>query len=105
MHKTLTIAILGLTIVATSGCANGPIRRFFHGAACNSCQPALGQSLWDNDTSPCDQGQCPNGIDNEAFEMAPAGTGVIYGQPTVDPFSGGTIVNPPSNTGVLPGPR
>lgn len=109
MHKYITIAILGLTITATAGCANGPIRRFFHGAACNSCQPAMGQSLWNNSggDNACGNGRCSSDGQPGSFDdsIAPETSGTMYGQPGFDPFSGGQIVTPPANTGVLPGPR
>ena len=103
--------MVGLSIMVTAGCANGPVRRFFtRGAACNSCQPALGQSLWggnDDDDSPCSNGVCHGSSQSgSATESAvPNGSGVIYGQPNFDPFSGGQIVSPPTNSGTLPGPR
>ena len=106
MNKSLIIAMLGLSIVVTGGCANGPVRRFFsRGAACNTCQPALGQSLWGaDDDSPCSDGNCP-AHDQDGATVVPDNSGGIYGQPNFDPFSGGQIVNPPANSGTLPGPR
>ena len=106
MNKSIIIAMLGLSIVVTAGCANGPVRRFFsRGAACNACQPALGQSLWggEDDDSPCSNGHCP-APDQGADTVIPNTSGGIYGQPNFDPFSGGQIVNPPANIGTLPGP-
>lgn len=99
MRKNITIAILGFSILVTTGCANGPIRRFFRGGACNACQPAVGNTVWD-DESPCADGNCSG----SAGEIAPGESGIIYGQ-GFDPFSGSQIVNPPNNTGVLPGPK
>lgn len=106
MFKNIIIAMIGISIVASAGCANGPVRRFFsRGAACNACRPALGQSLWgQNADSPCSNGICPDG---DAIEdgVAPDDAGVLYGQPNFDPFPDGQIVNPAGNSGALPGPR
>lgn len=105
MRKSITIAILGISTLAATGCANGPIRKFFHGAACNSCQPAMGNTVWGQDESPCADGQCPSPVlPGPAGEIAPGESGIIYGQ-GYDPFSGSQIVTPPDNTGVLPRPR
>lgn len=119
MHKNIMIAVLGLSVLATTGCANGPVRRFFRGGACNACQPAVGQTLWGQDSD--DNSSCPNGVCGQNQETLggnvlpgpaqsqpgtdPNSSGVIYGQPNFDPFSGGQMVNPPAGGNVLPGPR
>ncbi len=119
MKKSIMIAILGIIILATAGCANGPLRRFFHGGACNACQPAMGQTLWGQEASE-DTGSCPNGVCGQSPEtlngnnapgpaqtqpVGPNNPGVIYGQPNFDPFYGNQIVTPPATGTVLPGPR
>jgi hypothetical protein len=122
MHRIITIAILGFTLLTITGCGHGPLRRFFRGGACNACQPAVGQTLWGQDTE--QPSSCPNGMCGKTqpaetlsgaaigsgtpgtIEGTPANSGVIYGQPSFDPFSGGQIVNPPaSGDSVLPRPR
>ncbi len=65
MNKKITIAILGISLLMTAGCADGPIRRFFRGGACNSCTPWLGNGIFgskyrnrDDDVS-CPGTGCP----------------------------------------------
>ncbi|HMO15799.1 MAG TPA: hypothetical protein PKD64_04860 [Pirellulaceae bacterium] len=39
--KLIMGLILGAIILTQVGCADGPIRRFFRGGSCNSCQPPI----------------------------------------------------------------
>jgi hypothetical protein len=114
MYRNIMIAILGITVVASAGCANGPLRRFFRGSACNACQPAIGHSLWKSNDGGCPNGMCGDAGDAvEGVAPGPAANQVIdpnapagstLNQSTFDPFIGGQIVNPPAGN-LLPGPR
>ncbi len=119
MYKNIMIAIVGISVLASAGCASGPLRRFFRGGACNACQPAMGQTLWGQESSD-DSESCPNGVCGQSPESlggtvlpgpaqsqpaVPNNSGVIYGQPNFDPFYGNQIVTPPANGTALPGPR
>lgn len=84
MKLRLVILLAFLIIFSSSGCANGPFRRFFRGGACNTCNPPFGlfnrrQHTVDN----CESGVCGG----------------------VTPVDGAMIGGPTFGTGTLPPPQ
>lgn len=43
MKNVAFLLVLAAVMVASNGCANGPLRNFFRGAPCNTCNPPLGK--------------------------------------------------------------
>jgi hypothetical protein len=62
-------------LVATSGCANGPIRQWMRGSACNACSPPIGQpsNCGVNYAENCTDGVCQSGAGRCGF----LGTGFL----------------------------
>ncbi len=60
------LAAIGL-LASTAGCANGPIRQWFRGAPCNTCNPHVGQPLGENFAGDCASGNCANGTTGSGF--------------------------------------
>ena len=75
-----------------AGCANRPVRDFFRGAFCNTCQPPVGQPLGcgTNYAPACDTGACGAGVVGQPAIQANVGqpvfqdsTGVYSENPAV----------------------
>lgn len=93
MRKLMLFAALVGLLLPMAGCANGPVRSWFRGAACNSCQPRLVRPFWRaNRAGMCDDGSCST----EVFDSAPASIPADQIDGAVPYYEGG------SNTGVLP---
>jgi len=62
--KIIYVAACAALLIFTSGCANGPIRNFFRGGPCNTCQPPVGQpmSCGTNVAPGCASGVCGTGV-------------------------------------------
>lgn len=118
MKRILALVLVVAMVMSTTGCANGPIGRFFRGGACSTCTPPSNRLFnWRGNTaSDCASGNCPSAGMNDPYQMAPAviGSG-IQNQPGTVPGNLGTypypsgadfnngFVNPPVNQ-QLPGP-
>ncbi len=63
MKKLICLAICATSLLMFNGCANGPMRNWFKGSACNTCAPPMGQPPM-NVLSGCDTGNCANGNGN-----------------------------------------
>ncbi len=122
MKKTLVFLTATAMLIATTGCANGPIRSLFGGKQCNSCNaPAADPSMgYGYNESAYPTGDCPNCVSGQADSPVYMNDGTIdpyvqgsnYGGATINPpvfdsYSnpsfGGTIV-PPGSSGTLPSP-
>ncbi|HMP80593.1 MAG TPA: hypothetical protein PKD54_14155 [Pirellulaceae bacterium] len=108
MRVKLLSMLLALILIGSSGCASGPIGRFFRGGACNTCMPARpGLFNWRGNSatlceSPACQGQ-GHMMDGSIGDYS-GGASSGYG---IDPFgSSAPVYAPitPPNTGRLPGP-
>lgn len=120
MKRFFSILTVMAILASTSGCANGPIRNFFSGAACNSCNPPFGRLF---QRSPNTVGTCASGtcggvapIDGSLTGGETFGSGYYNGSGTMAPIPGATgdtypypgtgdaglsgYVNPP--TGIAP---
>lgn len=60
IKKAICLITCATLLVLYSGCANGPIRNWFRGANCNTCQPPVGQPIGcgTNYAPLCDSGVC-----------------------------------------------
>jgi hypothetical protein len=118
MKKTVLCMLAAVVLLSTTGCANGPVRRFLCGRLCNTCQPPVeptfGFGHADSDWAD-DQGHCVNCVDGgvTSVEGDPYVHGSYYNGATINPpvfdsYSspsyGGTIV-PPGSSGILPNPN
>ena len=69
MKRIVISTALAAVLLATSGCANGPIRQWFRGSACNSCNPPVANPFWRaNKATTCPDGTCGTGV----FDQNPA---------------------------------
>ena len=90
--RNLILASAAIAIlVSTVGCANGPIRKWFRGAPCNTCNPHFNQPQ-DNMIGGCNTGACSTGT---------CGTGVCSPAPTGSGILGG-LFNNQQNADALP---
>ena len=106
MKQLVLLVAVAAMLAMTSGCANGPMRQWFKGGACNSCQPPCGQpyGCGTNTATGCESGTCgapaslpassfggevPYYSDSPEMYGAPAGSSDILSQPTVGPVNGG----------------
>ena len=123
MKKTLAFLMVAAMLVATTGCANGPIRSLFRGKQCNTCNapaanPSFGYGYSETaypvgtDCSNCVSGNAgsPAWIDSGSSDPYVHGSnygGATINPPVFDSYSnpsyGGTIV-PPGSSGTLPDP-
>ncbi len=112
MKNVILCIAIGAVLSATIGCANGPIRNFFRGSSCNTCQPPAQPNMgFDNS---CANGTCSTSsymndsyIQNDPYMNGSKAGGATINPPVFDgyefPNTGGTIVSPDSS-GLLPGP-
>lgn len=85
MKNLICLAAAGFLLVSTLGCANGPIRNWFRGSACNTCQPAAQPSFGPGPLGACTDG-CPNPstLGNPIFQQ-PTGQASIQGDVITNP--------------------
>lgn len=74
-NKTVCLIASAAIVLLYSGCANGPLRNWYRGAACNTCQPPVGQPIGcgTNYAPLCNPGTCgsvPANV-NPGLETAP----------------------------------
>lgn len=72
MKNTIILVAIAAMFLATAGCANGPLRRFFRGSACNSCQPPMSAPFSSNTATGCANGACGTGVYDQAPASIPA---------------------------------
>ena len=96
MMKNITfLLVLAALMVASNGCANGPLRNFFRGAPCNTCNPPLGKVFgqgWGGGAVT----NCENGICNSPAQ------GVVNNQTTgnaTDNYSAARYPYPGTSSG------
>lgn len=119
MKRILAVVLMLLMVMSTTGCANGPLGRFFRGGACSTCTPPANRLFnWrGNSAHACESGACNTGVVSDPYQMSPAaiGTGIQPGQsgyqlnnpggytyPGPNDLINGGFVNPPGQP--LPGP-
>jgi hypothetical protein len=86
--KKLTCIAAALLLLSTVGCANGPIRNFFRGAACNTCQPPFHPSSGTGAIGTCTDGcATPSTIPNPIIQSNP-GQATISGAIVETPQAG-----------------
>ncbi len=126
MKKTVLYLLLAALLFATTGCANGPVRRFLCGKLCTTCQPASEPSFGfgsDDSAWSSGDGHCVNCVDGNYGGSAPTYLGEgdsdpyvqgsYYGgasinPPVFDSYSGpgyGSTIVPPGSSGILPNPN
>lgn len=80
MRNLLISLLTGLLIISTVGCANGPLKRWLRGAPCNTCNPAINQSLSGNFVGGCNDGTCGAGTCNTGnCSTGAVGNGILGG--------------------------
>ena len=96
MYLATCVALLALF----SGCANRPIRSFFRGAFCNSCQPPVGQPIGcgTNYAPSCDTGACANPAISGI--TAPVQTPVFGSAPVEIPMGQPSLGTPTFDNGI-----
>jgi|GEM_PF-4090351 len=99
MKNVTFLLVLAAVMVVSNGCANGPLRNFFRGAPCNTCNPPLGKVFgqgWGGSTvSNCASGVCDAPAQAITSNQAPANSADSYsaakypypGTPTGSSFS------------------
>jgi hypothetical protein len=81
MRKLLTTLALVAICCSATGCANGPIRKFFRGAPCSTCNPPFGLFNRGSQTvGNCNDGVCGAGVaplDGSMMGGAEFGSGLV----------------------------
>ncbi len=96
MRKLHAVVLLALILSATSGCANGPIRKFFSGAECSTCRPPFGGLFQrsNNTVGTCSSGTCGvTPIDGSMMGGESFGNGYL-GDPNAQPPLPGATIQP-----------
>lgn len=103
MKNRLCFLILLAVLVTANGCANGPLKRFFRGAPCNTCNPPMGGAFgqgWGGPATNCENGVCSTPPAN----MPPQSTiPQAAAKPPLGPYSYPEAGNVPPPDGVLSG--
>lgn len=120
MKKAFLVLGLAILTIAPTGCSRGPIRQFFRGSSCNTCQPPLGR-FWganSNTITNCEGDNCDlnggseNAVGTGTMETGYYDQGLQGSQPGImnswqaDPNNGGSLGNAitPPTSAPLPGP-
>ena len=107
MKNTMILAAVAAMLFATSGCSNGPLKRFFSGGACNSCQPVMGGPCSSNVAGSCSDGSCGTGVFDQnpasisGAQLGTTGGDIYYNDPTGgipsgDAYGNSGMVTPPT---------
>lgn len=105
IKKVICLVTCATMLALFSGCANGPIRNWFQGAACNTCQPPVGQPIGcgTNYAPSCDSGACGTGVGSNPVVNGPAVNGPFIEAPgfvpqgSTEPYYSGSAT-PTTNT-------
>jgi len=90
----LVSAAVAALLVASVGCADGPIRRWFRGSRCNSCiPPAAHPGFGFNQNPACDSLVGSQGIDQGTISNYGDYDTSGYGGAYADPYSEGSIID------------
>ena len=88
--KNYLIGLIGVALLSSIGCANGPMRQWLRGAPCNTCNPQIQQPL--NVAPACNNGCAENAVGNGLLgrlfrrqdqQLATCGTGTCNPTPPV----------------------